>query len=56
MTMNRGDVVLVDYPFTTGGTKVRPALVVQSAGIVRVTLSTGLSKAVNEALARWRLP
>jgi hypothetical protein len=25
MTVNRGDVVLVDYPFTTGGAKVRPA-------------------------------
>jgi mRNA-degrading endonuclease toxin of MazEF toxin-antitoxin module len=30
MRMNRGDVVLVDYPFTTGGAKVRPALVVQN--------------------------
>ena len=30
MRVNRGDVVLVDYPFTTGGTKVRPALVVQN--------------------------
>jgi hypothetical protein len=30
MTVNRGDVVLVDYPFTTGGAKVRPALVVQN--------------------------
>jgi mRNA-degrading endonuclease toxin of MazEF toxin-antitoxin module len=29
MTVNRADVVLVDYPFTTGGAKVRPALVVQ---------------------------
>ena len=28
--MNRGDVVLVDFPFTTGsGSKKRPALVVQ---------------------------
>jgi hypothetical protein len=26
MRVNRGDVVLVDYPFTTGGAKVRPAL------------------------------
>ena len=24
MTVNRGDVVLVDYPFSTGGAKVRP--------------------------------
>ena len=28
MTAKRGDVVLVDYPFTPGGAKVRPALVV----------------------------
>ena len=24
MTVNRVDVVVVDYPFTTGGAKVRP--------------------------------
>jgi mRNA interferase MazF len=30
MTVNRGDVVLLDYPFTTGTGKVRPALVVQN--------------------------
>jgi mRNA-degrading endonuclease toxin of MazEF toxin-antitoxin module len=30
MRVNRGDVVLVDYRFTTGGAKVRPALVVQN--------------------------
>ncbi len=24
MRVSRGDVVLVDYPFTTGGAKVRP--------------------------------
>jgi mRNA interferase MazF len=30
MTVNRGDVVLVDYPYTSGGAKVRPALVVQN--------------------------
>lgn len=29
--MRRGDIVLVDYPFATGGgSKVRPALVVQT--------------------------
>jgi mRNA interferase MazF len=28
--VTRGDVVLVDYPFTAGGAKVRPALVVQN--------------------------
>jgi hypothetical protein len=30
MTVNRGDIVLVDYPFTAGGAKVRPALVIQA--------------------------
>ncbi len=30
MTVKRGDVVLVNYPFTTGGAKVRPALIVQN--------------------------
>ncbi len=30
MTVKRGDVVLVDYPFTAGGAKVRPALDVQN--------------------------
>ena len=30
MRVNRDDVVLVDYRFTTGGAKVRPPLVVQN--------------------------
>src|SRR4051794_21587789 len=30
MRVKRGDVVLVDYPFTTGGAKVRPALIIQN--------------------------
>ena len=30
MNVNRGDVVLVDFPFPRGGSKVRPALVVQN--------------------------
>jgi hypothetical protein len=30
MRMNRGDVALVDYPFATGGAKVRPAPVAQN--------------------------
>jgi mRNA-degrading endonuclease toxin of MazEF toxin-antitoxin module len=30
MRVKRGDVVLVDYPFTTGGVRVRPALVNQN--------------------------
>jgi mRNA-degrading endonuclease toxin of MazEF toxin-antitoxin module len=27
--MKRGDVVILDFPFKTGGSKVRPALIVQ---------------------------
>ena len=35
--MRRGDVVLVDFPFSTGGgAKVRPALVIQNDRIVGV--------------------
>ena len=30
MNVKRGDVVLVDYPFGTGESKVRPALIVQN--------------------------
>lgn len=30
MKVQRGDVVLIDYPYTKGGSKVRPALVVQN--------------------------
>jgi mRNA interferase MazF len=30
MMVKRGDVVLVDYPFTAGGAKVRPAMIVQN--------------------------
>jgi len=30
MNVKRGDVVLVDFPFPRGGSKVRPALVVQN--------------------------
>ena len=30
MTVKCGDVVLGDYPFTSGGAKVRPALIVQN--------------------------
>src|SRR4051794_37188222 len=26
----RGDVVLLDFPFTTGGSKVRPAVIIQN--------------------------
>lgn len=31
--MNRGDVILIDFPMIEGGTKRRPALVVQSDAI-----------------------
>ncbi len=35
--MNRGDIVLVDYPFSNGtGSKVRPSLVVQADLLNRV--------------------
>jgi mRNA interferase MazF len=30
MNVKRGDVVLVDFPMASGGTKVRPSLVVQN--------------------------
>jgi len=30
MIVKRGDVVLVDFPFGSGGSKMRPALVVQN--------------------------
>jgi mRNA interferase MazF len=31
MTVSRGDIVLIDYPFSAGtGSKIRPALVVQN--------------------------
>jgi mRNA interferase MazF len=55
MKANRGDVVLVDYPFTTGGAKARPALVVQNdRDNVRMTNTvaaqiSGNASRVNEA-------
>jgi len=30
MSINRGEIVLVDYPFPSGGGKVRPALIVRN--------------------------
>src|SRR6266516_2943529 len=27
---NRGDVVLLDFPFPTGGSKIRPAVIIQN--------------------------
>jgi mRNA interferase MazF len=36
MSVSRGEIVLVDYPFSDGtGSKVRPALVVQTDGLNR---------------------
>jgi mRNA-degrading endonuclease toxin of MazEF toxin-antitoxin module len=55
MTVKRGDVVLLDYPFTTGGGKVRPPLVVQndrdSARMTNTIVAqiSGNSTRVNEA-------
>jgi mRNA-degrading endonuclease toxin of MazEF toxin-antitoxin module len=51
MRVNRGDVVLVDYPFTTGGAKVLPALVVQS-DILRVlgSLSAATMTQIDDCL------
>jgi hypothetical protein len=55
MTVNRGEVALVDYPFTTGGAKVGPALVVQNdRDNVRMTNAidaqiSGNTARVNEA-------
>jgi len=42
--VNRGDVVLVDYPFSDGtGSKVRPSLVVQADSLNRVRADTILA-------------
>jgi mRNA interferase MazF len=55
MRVKRGEVVLVDYPHTTGGAKVRPALVVQNdRDNVRMTNTivaqiSGNTSRVNEA-------
>lgn len=44
MSVNRGDVVLVDYPFSDRtGSKVRPALVVQADSINRHITDTILA-------------
>jgi mRNA interferase MazF len=41
MNVNRGDIVLLDYPYSTGsGAKVRPALVVQNDRDNRRLLNT----------------
>ena len=62
MTVNRGDVVLVDYPFTTGGAKVRPALVVQNdrdnARMTNTIVAqiSGNTARVNEATQHLQTP
>lgn len=44
MSVSRGDIVLVDYPFSDRtGSKVRPALVVQADAINRQTTDTILA-------------
>jgi len=44
MSVSRGDIVLVDYPFSDRtGSKVRPALVVQADALNRRTTDTILA-------------
>ena len=53
--MKRGDVVIVDFPFTSGGRKIRPALVVQNDDDNRrltktiVAMISGNTKRAHEA-------
>jgi mRNA-degrading endonuclease toxin of MazEF toxin-antitoxin module len=60
MSVNRGDLVLVGYPFTTGGAKVRPALVVQNdrdnARMMNTIVAQVFDNAarVNLSLQPWR--
>ena len=55
MSVNRGDVVLVDYPFTDRrGSKVRPALVVQADILNRHitdTILAAISRSTHRASA-----
>jgi mRNA interferase MazF len=55
MTVSRGDVVLVDYPFSDRtGSKVRPALVVQANGLNRRitdTILAAISRSTHRAAA-----
>ena len=55
MKVSRGDVVLVDYPFSDGtGSKVRPALVVQANSLNRRiddTILASISRSTHRASA-----
>jgi mRNA interferase MazF len=55
MSVSRGDVVLVDYPFTDRrGSKVRPALVVQEEALNRRitdTILAAISRSTHRASA-----
>lgn len=53
MSVNRGDVVLVDYPFTDRrGSKVRPALIVQANSLnhqITDTILAAISRSTHRA-------
>src|SRR6185312_161322 len=55
MNVSRGDVVLVDYPFSDGtGSKVRPALVVQTDSLnqrIDDTILAAVSRSTHRASA-----
>lgn len=55
MTVSRGDIVLVDYPFSDRtGSKVRPALVVQADtlnGRITDTILAAISRSTHRASA-----
>ena len=55
MSVSRGDIVLVDYPFSDGtGSKVRPALVVQADALNRRitdTILASISRSTHRASA-----
>jgi mRNA interferase MazF len=57
MSVSRGDIVLVDYPFSDGtGSKVRPALVVQADALNRRitdTILASISRPAHRASATW---
>jgi len=57
MNVSRGDIVLVDYPFSDGtGSKVRPALVVQADALNRRitdTILASISRPAHRASATW---
>ncbi|MDX1947139.1 MAG: type II toxin-antitoxin system PemK/MazF family toxin [Pirellulaceae bacterium] len=55
MKVSRGDIVLVDYPFSDGtGSKVRPALVVQTDSLnhrIDDTILAAISRSTHRASA-----